>query len=51
MLEAANNMFKTSEVEVKNEDMENEENIIITNDYDENNDASSTLFGEEFATE
>ncbi|HJK86923.1 MAG TPA: tetratricopeptide repeat protein [Candidatus Megaira endosymbiont of Nemacystus decipiens] len=51
VLESANNRFKVSEMEVKNEDMEDEENIIITNDYDENNDASSTLFGEEFATE
>ncbi|HJK86939.1 MAG TPA: tetratricopeptide repeat protein [Candidatus Megaira endosymbiont of Nemacystus decipiens] len=51
VLEAANNRFKVSEVEVKDEEMEDDENIIITNDYDENNEQSSTLFGEEFATE
>ncbi|HJK87158.1 MAG TPA: tetratricopeptide repeat protein [Candidatus Megaira endosymbiont of Nemacystus decipiens] len=46
VLESADNRFKFSDVEVKNEEMEDEENIIITNDYDENNDASSSLFGE-----
>ena len=51
MLEAADNRFKISEVEEKDEEMEDEENIIITNDYDENNEQSSDLFGEEFATE